>query len=277
MNIDDYLRRIGLRERPAPTLDGLRRVQRAHLLSIPYENFDVQFGRRLTTDVAAAYEKIVGRGRGGWCYEMNGLLGWALGELGFAVTRATGAVMREVRGEAVTGNHLVLRVDLPEGVYLADAGFGDGPLDPFAVRVGAIVSHGFPYSLARVADDAQWWRLANHPKGGAASFDFNLAPADEAQFSRMCEFLQTWEQSGFVLNAVAQRYVEGGIMILRGRSLRFLRPDGFEDREIVDAGDLVETLRRDFALDLPEAAELWPKIAARHEVVMAERAAAAAL
>jgi len=272
MNIDDYLRRIGLRDRPAPTLAGLKAVQRAHLRAIPYENFDVQLGTRLSTDVAAAYDKIVTRGRGGWCYEMNGLLGWALGELGFAVTRATGAVMREVRGDAVCGNHLVLRVDLPEGVYLADAGFGDGPIDPFAVRVGAIISHGFPYSLART--DGEWWRLANHPKGGAQSFDFNLAPADEAQFSRMCEFLQTWDQSGFVLNAVAQRYVDGGIMILRGRSLRFLKPDGFDDREIRDADDLVQTLRRDFALDLPEAATLWPKIAARHEVILAERAAA---
>lgn len=274
MRIENYLRRIGLAERPAATLDGLRQVHRAHLLAIPYENFDVQFGRRLTTDPAVAYDKIVERERGGWCYEMNGLLGWALGELGFRVTRATGAVMREVRGDAVVGNHLVLRVELPEGVYLADVGFGDGPIEPFAVRVGAIVSHGFPYSLARA--DSDWWRLANHPKGGAQSFDFNLAPADESQFARMCEFLQTWEQSGFVLNAVAQRFVPGGIKILRGRSLRFLRPDGFDDREIRDADDLVTTLKRDFALDLPEAADLWPKIAARHEVILAERAAAAA-
>src|SRR5262245_33175107 len=113
MNIDAYLGRIGLTERPAATLAGLRAVHRAHLLSIPYENVDVQFGRRLTIDPAAAYAKIVERGRGGWCYEMNGLLGWALGEFGFRVTRATGAVMREVRGDAVVGNHLVLRVELP--------------------------------------------------------------------------------------------------------------------------------------------------------------------
>ena len=44
---------------------------------------------------------------------MNGSLGWALKELEFNVTRATGAVVRSLKGEAVVGNHLVLRVELP--------------------------------------------------------------------------------------------------------------------------------------------------------------------
>src|SRR5260221_3969979 len=100
---------------------------------------------------------------------MNGILGWALGELDFNVTRATGSVMRAMMGDASNGNHLVLRVELPEGLYLADVGFGDGPLDPIPVRVGAMESHGFVYSLARVNDgtDGEWWRLTNHPNGGA--------------------------------------------------------------------------------------------------------------
>ncbi|MGZ5987852.1 MAG: arylamine N-acetyltransferase family protein, partial [Rhizomicrobium sp.] len=130
MDISDYLGRIGLTGRPEPTLAGLRTLHHAHLVSIPYEDLDVQLGKPLTTDPMAAYDKIVNRRRGGWCYEMNGVFGWALGELGFDVTRATGAVMREAMGELSDGNHLVLKVVLKEGVYLADVGFGDGPRDP---------------------------------------------------------------------------------------------------------------------------------------------------
>jgi arylamine N-acetyltransferase len=45
--------------RPAPAdLDTLNRVHRGHVHYIPYENFDVQFGRPLTRDTAAALEKI---------------------------------------------------------------------------------------------------------------------------------------------------------------------------------------------------------------------------
>jgi N-hydroxyarylamine O-acetyltransferase len=267
------LNRIGLKECPAPTLAGLRAVHRAHLLSIPYENFDVQLGRKLTTAPAEAYDKIVNRGRGGWCYEMNGLFGWALGELGFDVRRATGAVMRVGKGEAAEGNHLVLRVALPEGVYLADVGFGDGPIEPFPVRVGAVEAHGFVYSVARTAEDGrgEWWRLSNHPRGGAPSFDFNLNAADEAQLSARCDFLQTSEMSPFVQNAVAQRYTKDGIMILRGRVLRHVKPDAVEERVLSSAEDLVTTLKDVFALDLPEAAVLWPKIVERHEAVMAAK------
>jgi N-hydroxyarylamine O-acetyltransferase len=270
MNIDAYLARIGLAERPPATLAGLTTLHRAHLFAIPYENFDVQLGNPVTIEIAPIYDKIVTRRRGGWCYEMNGIFGWALKELGFAVTRATGSVMRAVNGETFNGNHLVLRVDLPEGLYLADVGFGDGPIDPIRVRVGAIESHGFHYSLARA--DGDWWRLTNHPKGGAPSFDFNLAPADERQLAEKCHLLQTWENSNFVLNAVAQRYTRDGLVILRGRTLRRLHPASVDDRLIESADDLVTTLKRDFALDLPEAASLWPKIVKRHEQVMAAKA-----
>ncbi|HEY5338074.1 MAG TPA: arylamine N-acetyltransferase, partial [Rhizomicrobium sp.] len=72
MNIDGYLRRIGLTERPPATLDGLRAVHRAHLLTIPFEDIDVQLGRPIAIDAASIYAKIVERKRGGWCYEMNG-------------------------------------------------------------------------------------------------------------------------------------------------------------------------------------------------------------
>ena len=274
MDIDAYLGRIGLTGRPPPTLEGLRALHRAHLAAIPYENFDVQLGRPVTIAVPAIYDKIVGRRRGGWCYEMNGLFGWALGELGFKVTRATGAVMRAAAGDAVIGNHLVLRVDLPEGVHLADVGFGDGPNEPFAVREGTFDSNGFPYAVERTGDG--WWRLVNHPAGGAASFDFDPHPADETRLAAKCDELQTAEASVFVQNAVAFRQTPGAIDVLRGRVALRIRPDGIGKRLIENADDLVATLKDVFALDLPEAAGLWDKIAARHEQVMAEREAARA-
>jgi N-hydroxyarylamine O-acetyltransferase len=269
MDVDRYLSRIGLSERPKANLAGLRALHRAHLLAIPYENLDVQLGRKVTIERPAIYQKIVEQGRGGWCYEMNGLLGWALGELGFKVTRATGAVMREISGDAATGNHLVLRVELPEGLYLADVGFGDGPRDPIRVAAGAFHSDGFDFSLRRVDDT--WWRLINDPRGGAPSFDFNLDPADENLLAARCDYLQSDPASVFVQNLVAQRHVPGGLEILRGRTIRSIRASGIENRVIESADDLVTTLRDVFALNVPEAAMLWPKVVARHDEMTAQR------
>jgi N-hydroxyarylamine O-acetyltransferase len=270
MNVDAYLYRIGLNSRPPATLAGLTAIHRAHLLAVPYENIDVQFGRPVTIERPAIYEKIVEKKRGGWCYEMNGIMGWALGELGFNVTRATGAVMRETSGEASDGNHLVLRVELPEGTYLGDVGFGDGPRDPIRVVSGAFHADGFDFSLRRIDD--RWWRLNNDPRGGAPSFDFNLDPANEKLLAAKCDFLQTAAASPFVQNLVVQRHVPHGLEILRGRTLRSIRADGISDRALADADELVKTLKTVFALDVPEVAALWPKIVARHQEVVAQKA-----
>jgi arylamine N-acetyltransferase len=271
MDIDAYLVRIGLRERPPATLASLKAIHRAHLLAIPYENLDVQLGRPVTIERAPIFEKIVGQKRGGWCYEMNGLLGWALDELGFNVTRATGSVMREVAGDASNANHLVLRVELSEGIYLADVGFGDGPRDPIRIASGAFCSAGFDFSLRRVDDT--WWRLHSHPFGAAPSFDFNLAPASEAALAARCDQLQSDPQSHFRQNLFCFRHAEKEIVCLRGRVLRKITPRGVSERLVEDADDLLAVLRSELLLNVPEAAELWPQITARHEEIAAQKAA----
>src|SRR4051794_15834375 len=204
MNIDDYLDRIGLRAPVPVTLDGLRALHRAHLLAIPYENLDVQLGQPVTIEIAPIYDKIVNRRRGGWCYEMNGLFGWALGELGFRVTRTASGVMRETFGDFAVGNHLVLQVELPEGLYLADVGFGDGPLTPMKLAPGEFTDGRFDFALSHPEEG--WWRFHNHEHGGAKSFDFRLQAAHEPLLAEKCAFLQTAEVSPFVQNLVCQRH-----------------------------------------------------------------------
>lgn len=261
--LDDYLRRIGLAHSPRADLDGLRQVHRAHLRAIPYENIDVQLKRPVTIEPGAALEKIVSRRRGGWCYEMNGSLGWALDKLGFKVARLAGSVMRETLGDAFPANHLVLKVELPEGLYLADAGFGDGPLDPIRIAPGPFSSAGFDFHLTQLDD--VWWRLTNHPLGGARSFDFALHAADEAALASMCERLQAEAWSPFVQNLVAQRHTPEGITVLRGRVVRMITPQGYTDRILDSADELVRFIDEAFGLRVPEVAPLWPQICARHE------------
>ena len=86
MNVDTYLKRIGYSQPIRPdraTLDGL--VQ-AHLYNVPFENLDQQIGVWVSAELDRVYEKIVHRNRGGWCFELNGLFGWLLKEIGFDVS-----------------------------------------------------------------------------------------------------------------------------------------------------------------------------------------------
>jgi len=264
VDLKAYLDRIGFAGEPRPDLATLSALHRAHLMAIPYESLDVQLGRPLTPDPDAAFEKIVVRRRGGWCYEMNGLFGLALEAIGFRVTRLAGGVMREVLGDVQVGNHLVLRVDL-DRPWIADVGFGDGTLEPFPLQAGPFSTEGFDFRLEAL--DATWWRFHNHEHGGAKSFDFTLEPAAPEVLAARCDWLQTAPESNFVLNAVAQRWRPDGLLQLRGRTLRQVRPGQVEQRLIGSADEYVAVLARDFDLDLPEAATLWPRICARHEAL----------
>jgi N-hydroxyarylamine O-acetyltransferase len=209
MHLSGYLRRIGFNGEPRPDLRTLRRIHRLHLESIPYENLDVQLGRKVGLDLDAIYGKLVTARRGGWCYEMNGLFAWALERIGFKVTRLAGAVLRDKVGDTSIGSHLALCVHLDD-CYLADVGFGDGLIEPVLLGEGSFRQDAFDFRLERL--DESWWRFHNQPHGGAPSFDFRLSEAPQERLAERCEWLQSSPESLFVQNAVCQRYADGRLI-----------------------------------------------------------------
>lgn len=258
MRLADYLGRIGYDGPLNVDLETLTGVHRAHLLAVPYENIDVALRRPVTREPAAAFDKIVTRGRGGWCYELNGLLAWALEEIGFPVTRLAGGVHRATIGDDAIGNHLVLRVDL-DRPHIADAGFGDGMLEPIPLAEGAHTQNGFTFRTEKL--DAHWWRFHNHPHGSAPSFDFRDEPADAALLDRQCQALQE-DGSRFVANVIMQKHTPDGIAALRGRALRLISGSRVECREIENRTDYAAVLTQTFGLPTDDAAALWQKIEA---------------
>lgn len=269
MQLQAYFDRIGYKGPVRPDAGVLKAVHRAHAEAIPYENLDVQLETPVTRAAEAAFDKIVTRKRGGWCYEMNGLLGWALEEIGFSVERLAGAVAREERGDLLSiGSHLVLIVKLDEP-WLADAGFGDGLIEATPLRAGEFANGPFQCRLEDIGGG--WMRYHNDPRGGGPTFDFNRSVTDEALLQRLCGWLQTNEDSTFVQNAVVQRWRQGKHTSMRGRVFTALTADEKEQQIVETAEDYVRLLKDRFGLDLPEAASLWPKICARHEVVFSEQ------
>ncbi|UTP41027.1 arylamine N-acetyltransferase [Phenylobacterium sp. LH3H17] len=269
MDIQAYFDRVGFSGRARPDLATLTALHRSHLRAIAYENLDVQLGRPMTLDPEAAFDKLVTRRRGGWCYEMNGLLGAVLQEIGFSVTRMAGSVARGERDGRPLGNHLVLRVEL-DRPYIADVGFGDGILEPFPMTFQDHDCAGYRFRLEDL--DGEWLRFHNHANGGAPSFDFTLETASPDQLAATCRWLSTSPDSIFVQTALAFRHRPDGIVSLLGRAHRRIRPDGKETQLLNSAEEFVAVLKRDFDLDVPEAAGLWPTIHAKHEELFGEDA-----
>lgn len=268
MHIDNYLARIGVESRSNPNYDTLALLQLSHICSVPFENIDVQLGRRLTTDIAEAYEKIVEHGRGGWCYEQNGLFGWALQELGFDVTRMAAGVMRHERGPEVDGNHLCLLVKFAETrqEYLVDVGFGGSMARPLLLRTCTEVQA--PYTVGVRQLENGYWRFWEDAGSGQFSYDFRREPASEAQLEDRCRHLQTDPSSGFVLNLVAELREETAHKILRGRIFKVLSAGGTQETLIESPAQLLDILAGEFRLDVPGVADLWPRIVSRHEEII---------
>jgi N-hydroxyarylamine O-acetyltransferase len=262
-----YLERIGHTGPLEPDLATLSALHVAHQRAIPFDNLEVQFGGVPTLDPDAAFAKLVTRRRGGWCYEQNGLLGRALTALGFSVTRLSAGVLRELRGDMFMGTHLALLVHLGAGDHLADVGFGGGVAHPIPLAESRHPSPPIASELSRTADG--YWRLSIALGDPALSYDFHALPADEAQLAQLCHWQATEAESIFVQNLVVQQRQSAAHVMLRGKVLTRTTAQGADKRELASGRELVAVLHDVFGLDVPEAADLWEQIEARHAALFA--------
>ena len=123
---DAWLARIGHHGPHIPTLETLQALISAHSRAISYESIDVLLDRPPTLDLATLQRKMIAGGRGGYCFEQNMLFRGGLRSLGYKVTSFQARVVRGLEIDAPRPMlHMVLRVELPEGPFLADVGFGN--------------------------------------------------------------------------------------------------------------------------------------------------------
>ncbi len=269
MNLLHYLERIGFDQTPRPTLKCLVAIHRAQAFSIPYENLDVQFGRRLDFDLERIFDKIVTRSRGGWCYETHILLEWALREIGFDVLTVAAGIHRDEQGDGTIGCHTALLVGLDQ-TYLADLGLGDGIRDPIPLVEGTYVQGPLSFRLERLDDG--FWRFHNHAFAYPRNFDFRDEPADWDRIGQHNERQQTDPSATLVANLVCQLMLPGSAICLTGRLLRRKSQSGTTKRLLSEA-EFESLLFTVFGLRDKDLQSLWPKVAARHEVLFGAQAA----
>jgi N-hydroxyarylamine O-acetyltransferase len=273
-----YLKRVGIRAPRRPTLHALRRIHRAHIDAMPYENLDIQLGRPIRLDADSLFAKLVESGRGGYCYEHNGTLAHALEAMGFDVRRVLGGVARETEGDGNWWNHMPLVVRFPNGdKYLADAGIGTGFRDPLPIRNGSYRVGPFNFGVWSLGDNE--WRCSIDPRVTNLTFDFTLDRREVAEFEPKCAELSTSPESPFVKTLTVQNPGETDIWVLRARTLTVhdpKLPEGKSARTVEDPADFAALLRGRFNLTLSDAEiqTLWAKALEQHDRKLAEDAAA---
>src|SRR5215217_165626 len=123
VNLNAYFERIGFAGSIAPTLATLELLHALHPDSIPFENIDPVMGRPVLLDQASLEQKLLHKGRGGYCFEHNTLLMNVLRDLDFTVrSYAARMLWGHPEGGARIISHMVLVVDISGTSYLCDVG-----------------------------------------------------------------------------------------------------------------------------------------------------------
>lgn len=261
LNLDEYFERIGYRGATAPNLEVLQALVSAHTKAIPFENLDPVMGVPVDDlGPGALSRKLVQRGRGGFCYEHNGLMGYVLTELGFRVRRLAGRVVWMRPPDAPSPppqTHTVLAVTFPgsHGSYLVDVGFGgQTPPSPLRIETGTVqqTTHE-PYRLEDRGDGlvlqaqirGEWQPL----------YEFSTRTAPDIDLAVGSWYVSTHPSSHFVTGLTAARVTDDARLNLAGRNLAIHRADASEKIRLDDAAAVVDTLRDRFGLNVSDVGE----------------------
>lgn len=259
---DRYFARVGYRGARVPTLDVLTELHRLHPHAIPFENLDPLAGRRVALALPAIAEKLVERRRGGYCFEHNTLFAHVLMQLGFRVTPLIARVLWGRGPDAVTArSHMLLRVDLDDGPWIADVGFGGVTLTaPLRLVTGGVQQTPLEACRLTEAADGAFDFEVEAPSAGTSPaqgerewikvYRFDLRPAEWIDYEVANWYTSTWPESIFINNLMVCRVMPHGRATLFNDRLTERASDGRgSDHAIGSAAELGECLRERFGLD----------------------------
>lgn len=260
-NLAGYFDRIGYQGPASAGVDTLRNVVAAHGRSIPFENLDPLLGIPVVDLSAEALtDKLIMRRRGGYCYEHNGLLGYALDELGYGVDRLAGRVvwMKEPDAPLPALTHNVLAVTIPgeAGRFLVDVGFGGQTLSsPIRLQTAAVQqTRHEPYRLTELPTRHEpEYELAAQVRGRwQPLYRFTTVPQPRIDLEVGSWYVSTHPGGIFVVGLTAARVTDDARFNLRGRNLAIHHHDGTEKIRFDTAAEVLEALTERFGIDLSD-------------------------
>ena len=236
---EEYLARIHYEGPIEPTIDALSELQRCHILSVPFENLSVYGKEKIFLTKNWLFDKIVRRHRGGFCYELNTIFSLLLGHFGFK--HQIHAAMVYNRYTGLLGppcDHEILAINIGEGLWLSDVGFGDAfktPL-PFSALPEPQEQQSGIYRIRKDGDEFLYEeklriivnesdleemvreKITAHPQW-APRYKFDLIPRTVGDFHGMLLYHQTDPSATFTHGRVCTMAMPWGRITLSGSKI----------------------------------------------------------
>ncbi len=257
-DLDAYLARIGYQGECPPTLATLREIQWRHISAIPFENLACLADEPVALDLAALQAKMIHGPRGGYCFEHNILFAAALQRLGFVVTGLAARVLWKAPADS-TGprTHMLLKVDLPEGTYIADTGFGGASL-PGPLELATGHAQATPIEPYRLLAKADLFRLEVEMRGEwQPVYSFDLQPQQFVDYEVASWFVSAHPTSRFRQVLMVARPAGRRRQSLFNAELKLHDPDArSERRQFGSVAELRQVLAELFGIEAPAGPNL---------------------
>ena len=223
-----YLQRIGIEGQLYPNLETLKKIQKQHLINIPFENIDIIENRALNLNKDSLFTKIVEEKRGGICYELNGLFLMLLKEIGYDVKYISG----RIREEGTDLDHVLLLVNIDNEKYIADVGFKDNYLYPIKM-VPNLIQENYKnkYKINKIDNDKyQLNKIVDDEE--IVLYTFTTEEKRLSDFEERCKYFETTENTYFTNNPFSAIERENGKIFITDKKLTITKDDKTETKEI---------------------------------------------
>ncbi len=245
-----YLERIELKNTPGTDENGLKELHAAQVFSIPFENLDIHLGKTISLKPGDLINKLLVRKRGGYCFELNGILHLALKALNFTVRPRLARVLYTLP-EPTAHTHQVLIVTISGTDWLADAGFG-GPglrLPIPLVPDHTYEQYGEHYRLRR--DPDYGWVLQKESRRTFIDlYTFTDQLTLDADIEMSNHFTSTWPGSLFRIQKICVLPKTWGRITLNDMELNVYRDGRSTARTLPPGPPYMEALAEHFGLIL---------------------------
>ena len=246
MNKEKYLARIKGSGDHKPDLNTLKKLQKSHLLNIPFENLDIHDDIPIVLDINSIFKKVVEHKRGGFCYELNGLFFELLASLNFNAKRVSARVYDNENGYGKEFDHFAIICVIDDDEYLCDVGFGEFTFEPLKLEIGV------PQNDARgdfLIDkyDENYLRVNKIINGTTIpEYIFQKEKRELKDYQKMCLYHQSNPDSHFTKNRLISIPTETGRITITGNILKIKDSDLMTETEIKDEKEFQQVLRNLF-------------------------------
>lgn len=226
----------------------LKKLQQLHLLHIPFENLDIHQGVEIK--IEHAFSKVVERGRGGFCYELNSIFFGLLTHLGFNVKLISGRVANKEQGFGLEYDHMAIIAEIDGNAYLVDVGFGEFSAAPLKIILDTLQHDSYGDFQIERFDDTHLIVKSLVDGAFVPKYIFTETARTVDDFKEMCIYHQTSEKSNFTKRRICSIATETGRITITDDRLKIRNSGELTEKMFSGESEFYQHLEKYFSIHL---------------------------